>query len=422
MKPAQQKKAATEFAKKWSIECKEDGNTAPFWLSLLHDVYGVEHPDQYISFEDTVKHKVKGNALFVDAWIPSMRILIEQKNSDAGLDKKYPRHGKTLTPYEQALEYDQTQPVDQRARYIITCNFHEFWIYNMNEPEAFRKPIRLLLSDLPDHYDQLFFLVNSDFRPSDIDEVRVSVQAGDLVGKLYDAFEEVYKKLEPPDYTEESRKKDLHDLNVLCVRIVFCLYAEDSGLFGEKGAFLHYLETWKAENAQDALQKLFKVLDTKENDRSRFLDPKLAKFPYVNGGLFHDDTIDIPPINGKIYNIITDDMSRGFDWSVISPTIFGAVFESTLNPETRRSGGMHYTSIENIHKVIDPLFLDDLKKEFNEIVSVPDSEKYVARRKETTLKFDYRKKLEAFQDKLASLNFFEINTLRLIQFNGVTAA
>ena len=153
IKPAEQKKAAKAFAAEWARDCKEDGNTAPFWLSLLRDVYGVEHPEQVISFEDTVKHEEKGNSLFVDAWIPSMRVIIEQKNADAPLGKKYPRHGRMLTPYEQAFEYDQTQPVDRRARYIVACNFHEFWIYDMNEPEAFRKAIKLKLSDLPDHYD-----------------------------------------------------------------------------------------------------------------------------------------------------------------------------------------------------------------------------------------------------------------------------
>lgn len=407
IKPAEQKKAAKAFAAEWARDCKEDGNTAPFWLSLLRDVYGVEHPEQVISFEDTVKHEEKGNSLFVDAWIPSMRVIIEQKNADAPLDKKYPRHGRMLTPYEQAFEYDQTQPVDRRARYIVACNFHEFWIYDMNEPEAFRKAIKLKLSDLPDHYDQLNFLVNTNYKPTDMEEVKVSVKAGELVGKLYDAFVQVYREYQPADYTAEDKKKDMHDLNVLCVRIVFCLYAEDSGLFGAPDAFRHYLGTWKIENTKEALEKLFAVLDTKIEERPRFLDSKLSSFPYVNGGLFHDDTIEIPPINKEIYDIIYEDMSKGFDWSAISPTIFGAVFESTLNPETRRSGGMHYTSIENIHKVIDPLFLDDLKKEFNTLVSIPDSEKFSTRRKETALKWEYRQKLEDFQNKLASLTFLD---------------
>lgn len=221
---AEQKKEARHFVKKWAKDVKEDGNTAPFWLSLLGDVLGMEHPEDYISFEDAVKHEEKGSSLFVDARISETRVIIEQKNSDALLDKKYMRHGRRLTPYEQAFEYDQTQPVDQRARYIIACNFHEFWIYDMNEPEAFRKPIKLELQDIPEHYDQLNFLVDKASKPTDIKEVKVSVKAGELVGKLYDALHAQYQN---PSDTESQKA-----LNVLCVRIVFCLYAEDAGIFG----------------------------------------------------------------------------------------------------------------------------------------------------------------------------------------------
>ncbi len=402
MTAAEQVKAAKKFVKQWSKDCKEDGNTAPFWLSLLRDVFGVEAPEGYIQFEDTVKHEEKGNSLYVDAWIPSMRVMIEQKASDVALDKPYKRHGKVFqSAYEQAYEYDQTLPVSQRSKYIIACNFHEIWIYNMDEPEALRKPMKLTLAELPDHFHQLDFLIDKDAKPSNIEEVKVSVKAGELVGKLYDAFIEAYEKY------GALRESDYHALNVLCVRIVFCLYAEDSGLFGRKDAFGKYLASWKWENAQQALEQLFQVLDTKEENRSRFLDEKLAAFPYVNGGLFHDAQIEIPPLTEKIYHIILDDMSKGFDWSVISPTIFGAVFESTLNPETRRSGGMHYTSIANIHKVIDPLFLDQLKAEFQSITSISDREKFMQNRKETTLRYDYRNKLEAFQKKLASLTFLD---------------
>ena len=403
MNAMERKKAAQDFAKTWAGDYKEDGHTAPFWLSLLRDVYGIQHPERYIFFEDAVKHSEKDNSIFIDAQIPEVKVLIEQKATNIPLDKPYERHrNKYESVYEQAEEYDQTKGRNDRARYIITCNFHEFWIYDMSLPEAQRKPIKLALKDLPKHYDQLDFLVDKNSKPSAEEEVKVSVQAGELVGKLYDAFEEVYKQY--GDMTE----KDMHALNVLCVRIVFCLYAEDSGLFGAPDAFCRYLETFEnPANAQAGLRDLFKILDTKLEDRPRFLDKRLAAFPYVNGGLFHDDTVEIPPINDKIYHTIVDDMSKGFDWSVISPTIFGAVFESTLNPETRRKGGMHYTSIQNIHKVIDPLFLDDLKEEFHKIISIPDADKFVARRKETTLRSDYRQRLIDFQNKLANLNFLD---------------
>ena len=400
MTPTEQLKNVKDFVKRWNIDCKEDGNTAPFWLRLLGDVFGIEHPGEYIQFEETFKHEEKGNSLFVDAWIPSVNVLIEQKASNVELDKPYKRHGREFkSVYEQAAEYDSTLPRSQRSRYIIACNFHEFWIYDMDVPEAMRKPIKLSLSELPEHYHQLDFLVNKDANPKDVEEVKVSVKAGELVGKLYDALLKQYK--------DPSNVESQKSLNVLCVRIVFCLYAEDSGLFGGVDQFMKYLEGWKWQNARDALIQLFKVLDTKIEDRDPYLREDLAIFPYVNGGLFHNEDIEVPRITEEIYYIIVDEMSRGFDWSVISPTIFGAVFESTLNPETRRSGGMHYTSVSNIHKVIEPLFLNGLKDEFKKIVDVPDSEKYIANRKETTLKYDYKNKLEAFQNKLASLTFLD---------------
>lgn len=400
MTPTEQLKNVKDFVKRWNIDCKEDGNTAPFWLRLLGDVFGVEHPGEYIQFEETFKHEEKGNSLFVDAWIPSVNVLIEQKASNVELDKPYKRHGREFkSVYEQAAEYDSTLPRSQRSRYIITCNFHEFWIYDMDVPEAMRKPIKLSLTELPEHFHQLDFLVNKDANPKDVEEVKVSVKAGELVGKLYDALLKQYK-----DPTNVESQKSL---NVLCVRIVFCLYAEDSGLFGGVDQFMKYLEGWKWQNARDALIQLFKVLDTKIEDRDPYLREDLAVFPYVNGGLFHNENIEVPRITEEIYHIIVDEMSLGFDWSVISPTIFGAVFESTLNPETRRSGGMHYTSVSNIHKVIEPLFLNELKEEFKKIVDVPDSEKYIANRKETTLKYDYKNKLETFQNKLASLTYMD---------------
>ncbi len=116
------------------------------------------------------------------------------------------------------------------------------------------------------------------------------------------------------------------------------------------------LETYEVKDCRRALLELFKILDTPVSERDEYLEEDLAQFPYVNGGLFADETIEIPPFTEEIKELLLTKASEDFDWSDISPTIFGAVFESTLNPETRRSGGMHYTSIENIHKVIDPLF------------------------------------------------------------------
>ena len=181
---------------------------------------------------------------------------------------------------------------------------------------------------------------------------------------------------------------------MLCVRLVFCLYAEDAGLFGKHGMFHDYLEKFSFDDLRRALIDLFKVLDTKIEDRDPYMKEDLAQFPYVNGGLFADEDIEIPNLNDKVKELLFSKASEDFDWSDISPTIFGAVFESTLNPETRRSGGMHYTSIENIHKVIDPLFLNDLKAELNEILSL----KVIKTKKE---------KIIEFQEKISKLKFLD---------------
>ena len=219
--------------------------------------------------------------------------------------------------------------------------------------------------------------------------MEVSIAAGEIVGLLYDAL---YKQ-----YVNPQAEQSLKSLNKLCVRLVFCLYAEDAGIFGRHGMFHDYLAAFDTRGMRKALVELFRVLDTKLQDRDPYLqddNPELAAFPYVNGGLFSDENIEIPPFTDEIRNLLLNKASEDFNWAEISPTIFGAVFESTLNPETRRSGGMHYTSIENIHKVIDPLFLDALKAELNEICENP-----IERTKNA--------KLRAFQRKLAGLKFLD---------------
>ena len=214
-------------------------------------------------------------------------------------------------------------------------------------------------------------------------ETEISIQAGEIVGLLYDAF---YK-----EYKNPQNEQSLKSLNMLCVRLVFCLYAEDAGIFGKRSIFHDYLSGFESKNMRNALIRLFKVLDTKIDERDPYLETDLAEFPYVNGGLFSDQNIEIPNFTDEIKKLLLEKASASFDWSEISPTIFGAVFESTLNPVTRRTGGMHYTSIQNIHKVINPLFLDDLTQELQEIKG-----------------FKTRiNKLKAYQDKLSRLNFLD---------------
>ena len=212
------------------------------------------------------------------------------------------------------------------------------------------------------------------------------LKAGDIIGEIYDAILKQYKDADNPS------PATLKSLNMLCVRIVFCLYAEDAGIFGHKSIFGDYLKQFEAKDLRRALLDLFQILDQKEEERDEYLEESLAAFPYVNGGLFTEEDKTIPPLTEEIKELLVKHASNEFDWSEISPTIFGAIFESTLNPETRRSGGMHYTSIENIHKVIDPLFLDDLKAEFEELKQIKNATNRIEKVKEFhkrlgTLKF-----------------------------------
>ncbi len=381
MTDAERRAAAKQFTADWNHRGDEKQDTQAFWMALLQRVFGVEEPDKYISFEVPVK---LSHTSFIDAYIDETRVLIEQKGKDINLKKGYKQSDDSmLTPFQQARRYAGYLPHDKNPRWIIVCNFQEFHIHDMNRPNDEAEII--LLKDLEKEYHRLHFLVDTG-NENIKKEMEVSLKAGDLVGVLYDALLKQYK--------DPENAETLKSLNALCVRLVFCLYAEDAGIFGGHGKFHDYMQKHKGIDARRALIDLFKVLDTKEEDRDPYMDDDLAEFPYVNGGLFADENIVIPRLDKTIVDLIVQKASADFDWSVISPTIFGAVFESTLNPETRRSGGMHYTSIENIHKVIDPLFLDDLKAEFESI-------------KETKVERTRDKKLKEFQTKLAGLTFFD---------------
>ena len=384
MTDVQQRAAAKAFSEYWANKGYEKGESQPFWLSLLRDVYGVEHPEQYITFEDQVH---LDHTSFIDGRIPETRVLIEQKGLDKDLKKPIKQSdGTLLTPFQQAKRYITELPVSQHPRWVVTCNFAEFLIYDMEHPGL--EPEVLLLKDLEKEFHRLNFLVSA--QDENIKkEMEVSIAAGEIVGLLYDAFAK--------QYANPGSEQALKSLNKLCVRLVFCLYAEDAGIFGRRGMFHDYLEKFDVRGMRRAMVDLFRVLDTKEEERDPYLkddNPELAAFPYVNGGLFADESIEIPTFTEEIRNLLLKKASEDFNWSEISPTIFGAVFESTLNPETRRKGGMHYTSIENIHKVIDPLFLDNLKKEFAEIGTITA----VATRKN---------RLQQFQNKLAELTFLD---------------
>ena len=381
MKDTERRTAAKAFSEYWKDRGYEKGESQPCWLSLLRDVLGVESPEKFITFEEQVRLY---HTSFIDGFIPATHVLIEQKGRNKDLRKPIKQSdGTLLTPFQQAQRYSAVLPYSQRPRWIITCNFEEFLVYDMEKPNG--EPEQIFVKDLAKEYYRLMFLVDTgddNIRR----EMEVSIQAGNLVGVLYD---EILKQYRDPE-NEESLKS----LNKLIVRLVFCLYAEDAGIFGGHSKFHNYIKSFPARDMRKALIELFKILDTKPEDRDPYEDEQLAAFPYVNGGLFADENIEIPQMNDEIRDLLLRNASEDFDWSDISPTIFGAVFESTLNPETRRSGGMHYTSIENIHKVIDPLFLDELREEFEQI-------------KEIKIAKIRNEKLDEFRKKLGNLTFLD---------------
>ncbi len=378
----QQRNAAKKFAAEWKGKGYEKGESQKFWLELLGDVLGVSNPYHYISFEEQVH---LDHTSFIDGYIAATKVLIEQKSLGKDLKKNIKQSdGSLLTPFQQAKRYISELPVDSHPRWVVTCNFSEFNIYDMNKPQG--EPEVMFLKDLEKEYYRLAFLIdrtNEHIKK----ELDVSMSAGKVVGMLYDAISKQYHN---PESDKASRS-----LNLLCVRLVFCLYAEDAGIFGRHEMFHDYLSAFAPRYVRGALIDLFNVLDTKPEDRDPYMDESLAEFPYINGGLFTDTNIEIPQFNEEICELILNKASLDFDWSQISPTIFGALFESTLNPETRHARGMHYTSIENIHKVIDLLFMNGLEDEFKEICGI---KKDLKKR---------RASLYKLQDKLASLTFLD---------------
>lgn len=380
MTEKEQKKAAKAFADRWQGRGYEKGETQSFWSELLQTVYGVEIPSAYMECEVQVQLE---NTSFIDIYLPATKVMIEQKSINKDLSKAIRQSdGTMLTPLQQLKRYAAALGYFKYPRWGITCNFREFYIYDMGQPNG--EPAILKLEDLPTEYHRLNFLVDAgDDRIKQ--ELEISLNAGALVGRMYEMLLK--------QYGENPTEEMLKSLNMLIVRIVFCLYAEDAGIFGRRNMFHDYLADVSPRHFRRALVDLFEVLDTPDNARDPYMDKVLAEFPYVNGGLFADSQLLIPHFSEECIDLLMN-VACPFSWEGISPTIFGAVFESTLSAKIRRSGGMHYTSLENIHKVIDPLFLNDLQKEYEAIAEIlqPKVQK---------------QKLEAFQDKLAGLKFFD---------------
>ena len=381
MNKTQQDQAALEFQKSWTNRGYEKGESQQFWLDLLSNVFGIQDISNFISFENQVK---LNHTSFIDGYIPSTKVLIEQKGSHIDLAKPIKQSdGSLLTPFQQAKRYAAELPVSKHPRWIVVCNFRSWYIYDMEQPNG--EPQVIELANFHKEYHRLSFLVQNTNAHLNR-EMEISVKAGQLIGLIYD------KLLQ--QYIDPTSAETLHSLNILCVRLVFCLYAEDAGIFGKKQQFGDYISRYPASQLRRALLDLFAVLDTPINERDPYLEDELKVFPYVNGGLFTIQDKSIPQFTDELREILLRKASDDFDWSEISPTIFGAIFESTLNPETRRSGGMHYTSIENIHKVIDPLFLNDLSQELDTILAISQT-----KRREQSLR--------DFQQRLASLRFLD---------------
>ena len=361
---------ARKFREYWLLaNDSEVGGYQKFWIALLGDVLGAENVLERIAFQVPVP--MPGTTKFLDAWIPETKVLIEHKKRDVKLDAPQSGYG-GKTPFEQAIEYNQARGYSDKARWIVTCNFVEIWVYDMDKPLA--DPQKIRLADLPKEIARLGFLVDATVKSVREKEKDISIKAGRIVGELYKAL---LKRYADPDSPET-----LKFLNRLCVRLVFLFYAEDADLF-PKDAFWTLLKSTEAKNLRRSLLTLFRVLDTPDglhgtkNERDPYLEPELAAFPYTNGGLFKGvDEAEIPPLDDEIKELLVK--SANFDWRDISPTIFGALFESTLNPETRRAGGMVYTSEENIHKVIDPLFLDDLTRRVDAAIQKGDKRTLLA--------------------------------------------
>ena len=377
----EQQKQAKAFIERWENRGNERQDTQSFWLDLLQTVYGVENPSEYIKFEDTV---MMDHTSFMDGYIDATKVLIEQKGANKNLSKAIKQSdGSFLTPFQQAKRYSANLPYSKQPRWIITCNFKEFYVYDMEKPHG--EPTVIRLEDLEKEAYRLEFIVGTTNEHLER-EMAISMEAGEIVREIYSGLLKQYKNPDNPE--------SLHAMNQLIVRLVFCFYAEDAGMFGKKTMFHDYLARFSSRDFRRGLLDLFNVLNTPIDERDPYLDDELSAFPYVNGGMFAENNLEVPQFTDELRESILEHASSSFDWSEISPTIFGAVFESTLNPETRRSGGMHYTSIENIHKVIDPLFLDALKEELNEIRQI---------KQPATLK----NRAQQFQEKLSRLVFFD---------------
>lgn len=392
MTPSQQRAAAEKFVAQWVGHGDERPEMQQFWMQLSTEVLGVPDPFAFDSY--SAEHKdAKGG--FADIMLPKLGVLVEQKGQNIDLDKPEKRQGRMVTPVEQALSYNNSFPPSQRQSVICTCNFRQFRFYDLeNDPLLKGAPYaEFTLEQLPDNLHVFRALMRDDASEARVVESRrVDVEAARRVAVLHEGLSRFYHD---PDDPAEHRA-----LALTTVRLVFLYYGEDSGLL-KPHQFTDYVETLSPDWVGVGLQSLFDWVDTppKEQDR-KYASPTVKEFPYIDGGLFHDD-VPVPTVDADFRQALLD-MGRDFDWSDISPVVFGSLMEETLSHDQRRKGGMHYTSPKNIHRLIDPLFLDDLKTELKALTDQYDDPSISPQKRGALIR-----QLKAYQDKLASLQFFD---------------
>lgn len=358
---AGKKSDAESFASRWANKGNENQDTQRFWIDFYQNVLGVEDAVSRLEFEKPVSTDASTHDGYIDVFIPSAKTLVEQKSLGIDLAKEETRQGRKVTPAKQGNAYAQGMPLSQQPRYIIACNFAEFWVFDRERDSLCREPLfKLPLAELPKNLAAIQFLKGGAEAPATISRA-VSVEAGKIMSKLHDQVAEAF---DDPDTPENH-----HALSVLMTRLMFLMFCEDSGLVAPN-AFRDYVAHFSAGDLRRGLKDLFVWLDTKDEERDKYAEPWLKKLPYMNGGLFREKT-EIPPLSENFRHTLIVEGCQEFDWSGVSPTVFGSIFEGALSHDHRRANGQHFTSPENIHKVIDPLFLDGLKAEFEEARAKP---------------------------------------------------
>ena len=351
---------AADFAREWADATYEKGETQSFYNEFF-DIFGVRRRT-VARYEEHVR-RLDNTSGFIDLFWPGV-LLVEQKSAGRNL----------AIARRQAGGYFDALPERDRPRYQLLCDFQTFELLDREE----REETRFALVDLPQHVEKFGFIIGVQ-RRAFRDQDPVNIEASELIARLHDAL--------------KASGYDDHDLELFLVRIVFCLFADDTGIFEPRDIFLQFIEERTSDDGADLgpwLARLFQVLNTPIERRQMALDEDLAHFPHVNGELFAE-ILRIPDFNASMRQALLD--ASRFDWTAISPAVFGALFQAVMEPSDRRAQGAHYTTEKNILKVIEPLFLDDLRAEFQKLQERRDGRSMA----------DLRK----FRDRLGTLRLFD---------------